>query len=143
MLFRSLPPTSTITNLLGQKGVGVVVLDMNDPTHPVRTTTLTSVAMLSPHESLLVNKKRGILAAVLGNPSQNIGVVDLYDVGTVIRVAPWPFCKTSQVFKECIGVVEDVRDHKGEDIESDEQQAAPGEHRPERCRNLAVARRNR
>lgn len=47
--------------------------------------------------------------------------LDLYDVGTVVRVAPWPFCKTSQVFKECIGVVEDVRDHKGEDIESDEQ----------------------
>ena len=50
------------------EGLGVIALDMTDPRNPVQTATLTSPAMLSPHESLLVNKKRGILAAVLGNP---------------------------------------------------------------------------
>ena len=67
------------------QGLGVITLDMTDPSEPVQTATLTSPAMLSPHESLLVNKKRGIRAAVLGNPAQNIGVVDLYDVGTDCR----------------------------------------------------------
>ena len=49
------------------EGLGVVVLDMDDPAKPRQTATLTSPAMLSPHESLLLNKKRGLLAAVLGN----------------------------------------------------------------------------
>lgn len=62
------------------KGLGVVVLDMNDPAHPRKTATLTTPAMLSPHESLLVNAKRGLLVAVLGNPATNVGVVDVYDV---------------------------------------------------------------
>lgn len=67
------------------RGLGVIALDMTDPRRPRQTATLTSPAMLSPHESLLVNRKRGILAAVLGNPSTNVGVVDLYDVGTDCR----------------------------------------------------------
>ena len=67
------------------EGLGVIALDMTDPRNPVQTATLTSPAMLSPHESLLVNKRRGILAAVLGNPATNLGIVDLYDVGTDCR----------------------------------------------------------
>ena len=67
------------------EGLGVIALDMTDPRNPVQTATLTSPAMLSPHESLLVNKKRGILAAVLGNPATNLGIVDLYDVGADCR----------------------------------------------------------
>jgi hypothetical protein len=67
------------------QGLGVVVLDMEDPSRPRKTAELTSPAMLSPHESLLVNRKRGILAAVLGNPSTNIGIVDLYDVRSDCR----------------------------------------------------------
>ncbi|MET1059002.1 MAG: hypothetical protein ABWX84_05370 [Nocardioides sp.] len=66
-------------------GLGTVVLDMDDPARPRRTTTLTSPAMLSPHESLLLNKKRGILAAVLANPRTNAGIVDLYDVRSNCR----------------------------------------------------------
>src|SRR4051812_43209992 len=38
---------------------GVAVLDMSDPTHPVQTATLTELPMLSPHESLNLNPKRG------------------------------------------------------------------------------------
>ena len=67
------------------KGLGVVVLDMDDPSKPRQTTTLTSPAMLSPHESLLLNKKRGILAAVLANPRTDVGIVDLYDVRSNCR----------------------------------------------------------
>ena len=36
--------------------------------------------MQTPHESLLVNEKRGLLAAVAGNPGTYPGVVDLYGV---------------------------------------------------------------
>ena len=80
-----LPPTSTVTNLLTGAGIGVVVLDMNDPAHPRRTTTLTSAAMLSPHESLLVNQTRGLLVGVLGTAATAPGALDVYDVRTDCR----------------------------------------------------------
>ena len=58
---------------------GVAVLDMSNPSHPVQTDTLTEEPMLSPHESLNLNPKRGLLAAVLGNPSTYPGLVSIYD----------------------------------------------------------------
>ena len=67
------------------KGLGVVVLDMSVPRHPRRVTTLTSPAMLSPHESLLLNQKRGLLAGVMGNPATSVGILDVYDVRTDCR----------------------------------------------------------
>lgn len=79
------PPTSTLTNLFTGAGIGVVVLDMNDPAHPKRTATLKSLAMLSPHESLLVNAQRGLLMATLGTVAAAPGVMDLYDVKTDCR----------------------------------------------------------
>ena len=71
-------PTNAI-NLSGPS-LGVAVLDMSDPAHPKQTATLTELPMLSPHESLNLNAKRGLLAAVLGNPSTNAGLVSIYDV---------------------------------------------------------------
>ena len=65
--------------------VGVNVLDMSDPTHPVRTTSLITPAMLSPHESLVLSRERGLLAAVLGSPAFNVGVVDVYDISLDCR----------------------------------------------------------
>lgn len=62
------------------EGLGVVVLDMSDPRNPKQTATLVSPAMQSPHESVLLNKKRGLLAAVLGNAGTNAGILDVYDV---------------------------------------------------------------
>jgi hypothetical protein len=59
---------------------GVAVLDMTDPAHPVRTTTLSTPAMLSPHESLNLNQQRGLLAAIDGSPATAPGIVDIYDV---------------------------------------------------------------
>jgi hypothetical protein len=70
---------------VAQKGTGVAVVDMSDPAKPVITTTLNTPAMDSPHESLLVNKKRGLLVAVAGNPIFAPGQVDVYDVSADCR----------------------------------------------------------
>jgi hypothetical protein len=65
---------------LKDQSPGVAVLDLSNPAKPVRTATLVTPAMQSPHESLLVNQKRGLLAAVLGNPVAHPGQVDIYDL---------------------------------------------------------------
>ena len=67
------------TNVNGLEA-GVNVLDMSNPAQPVLTARLITPAMLSPHESLVLSKERGVLAAVLGNPAFGPGVVDLYDL---------------------------------------------------------------
>src|SRR3954453_17630732 len=59
---------------------GVAVLDMTDPAHPKQTATLDAPPMVSPHESLALNARRGLLAAVNGNPSTSPGLVAIYDV---------------------------------------------------------------
>ena len=64
---------------------GVAVLDMSDPTKPVRTETLMTPAMQTPHESLNISVQRGILAAVMGNPSRYPGGVDVYDISEDCR----------------------------------------------------------
>jgi hypothetical protein len=70
---------------LNSDGAGVAVLDMSNPSKPVQTATLTEPPMLSPHESLNLNAKRGLLAAVNGNPSTYPGVVSIYDVSKDCR----------------------------------------------------------
>ena len=72
------------TNLIDNQG-GVKVLDMTDPTKPKLTASLITPAMLSPHESLVLSKQRGVLAAVLGNPAFGPGVIDLYDISADCR----------------------------------------------------------
>lgn len=64
----------------GQDLTGVYVLDMTDPSNPVRTDVLKTPAMQSPHESMLLNTKRGLLVAVTANPIFYPGFVDIYDV---------------------------------------------------------------
>jgi hypothetical protein len=64
----------------GAGSAGVAVLDMSDPAHPVKTDDLTTTPMLSPHESLNLNAKRGLLVAVNGNPDTEPGFVSVYDV---------------------------------------------------------------
>lgn len=64
---------------LSGPSLGVAVLDMTDPSHPVQTDSLKSLPMMSPHESLSLNTKRGLLAAVLGNPATAPGLVSIYD----------------------------------------------------------------
>ncbi|MEA2388206.1 MAG: hypothetical protein QOG41_979 [Thermoleophilaceae bacterium] len=70
---------------LGDQPTGVAVLDMSKPSKPVRTTTLVTPAMQSPHESLNLSTKRGLLAAVLGNPGAAPGDVDVYDLNKDCR----------------------------------------------------------
>lgn len=70
---------------LGGDSLGVQVLDMSDPSRPRRTATLTELPMMSPHESLTLNRRRGLLAAVLGNPATYPGLVSIYDVGEDCR----------------------------------------------------------
>jgi hypothetical protein len=72
------------TNLLDEEG-GVSVLDMSDPASPRLTARLLTPAMLSPHESLVLSAKRGILAAVAGNATFYPGIVDVYDVSADCR----------------------------------------------------------
>ncbi|GAC1440633.1 MAG: hypothetical protein NVSMB51_20120 [Solirubrobacteraceae bacterium] len=64
----------------GGSSLGVAVLDMSDPAHPVQSDTLTALPMLSPHESVTLNTRRGLLAAVNGNPATAPGLVAIYDV---------------------------------------------------------------
>jgi hypothetical protein len=59
---------------------GVWVLDMTDPARPTHTATLRTLAMQSPHESLSLNTKRGLLGAVFANPAAHAGQFDLYDL---------------------------------------------------------------
>ena len=64
---------------------GTYVLDMSDPRRPVRTAVLRTPAMQSPHESLRLNHKRGLLAAGMGYPTTQPGIVDVYDVSQDCR----------------------------------------------------------
>ena len=70
------------TNAINPAGpsLGVAVLDMSDPAHPVQVDTLTAPTMETPHESVVLNVRRGLLAAVNGNPATEPGLVTMYDV---------------------------------------------------------------
>lgn len=70
---------------LDSTSLGVAVLDMSNPRKPVQTDTLTQPPMMSPHESLSLNSRRGLLAAVLGNPTTYPGLVSIYDVSKDCR----------------------------------------------------------
>jgi hypothetical protein len=70
---------------LRDRSTGVAVVDMTDPANPVRTETLVTPAMQTPHESLVLNEKRGLLVAVMGNPAFNPGFVDVYDLNSDCR----------------------------------------------------------
>ncbi len=64
----------------GTEGPGTYVMDMRDPRHPVVTDVLRTPAMQSPHESVRLNQRRGLLVADMGYPTFNPGFVDVYSV---------------------------------------------------------------
>ena len=70
---------------VGREGLGTIVLDMSDPRNPRQTANLVTPAMQSPHESLFLNQRRGLLAAVAGNLATAPGQVDLYDLSENCR----------------------------------------------------------
>jgi hypothetical protein len=59
---------------------GTYVLDMSNPRKPVMTANLDTPAMDTPHESLRLNSKRGLLVADAGSPATQVGIVDVYSV---------------------------------------------------------------
>jgi hypothetical protein len=71
---------ANIVSLAAGPSLGVVVLDMSDPAHPVQTSVLQTLAMLAPHESLNLNTRRGLLAADVGNAATAPGGLAIYDV---------------------------------------------------------------
>jgi len=64
----------------GAEGPGVYVMDMSNPARPKLTDVLRTGAMQSPHESLRLNTKRGLLAAVMAYPTWKPGFIDVYDL---------------------------------------------------------------
>lgn len=72
-------PTDVPYNV-GAEGTGTIVLDMSDPAHPVKTANLVAPSMESPHESLFLNQKRGLLAAVAGNAATYPGMLAVYEL---------------------------------------------------------------
>lgn len=77
-------PRDLLGGLL-EDGLGVVALDMTDPSAPRRTANLLTPAMIAPHESLLVHQRRGLLVAVMGTLATAPGIVDIYDVSEDCR----------------------------------------------------------
>lgn len=71
---------ANLISVAGGPSLGVEVLDVTRPAHPVHTATLTTLAMLAPHESLNLNTKRGLLAAEVGNGLTLPGTFSVYDV---------------------------------------------------------------
>ena len=64
---------------------GTYVLDMTDPRHPAMTANLTTPAMDTPHESLRLNTRSGLLVSDAGSPATQVGVVDVYSVADDCR----------------------------------------------------------
>lgn len=77
-------PLSAVSPLAGPS-LGTAVLDLASPAHPRLSTMLTSLAMLSPHESLNLNAKRGLLVAEVGNALTLPGTLDVYTVAADCR----------------------------------------------------------
>ncbi len=59
---------------------GVPVINISNPSQPVRVTSLTSASMIDPWESLRVNVARGILVADNGINGAGGSEIDLYDI---------------------------------------------------------------
>jgi len=74
-------PLAAFTN----QNPGTHVLDVSDPTKPVQTEFLRTPAMQSPHESMAIDRPRGLLVAVLSNLLTAPGSLEVYDVKTDCR----------------------------------------------------------
>jgi hypothetical protein len=68
---------------------GTYVLDMDNPRKPVLTDNLTTPGMDTPHESLRLNAKRGLLVAESGSPATQLGIVDVYSVKNDCQHPKW------------------------------------------------------
>jgi hypothetical protein len=64
---------------------GTYVIDMANPRKPRFAVNLDTPAMDTPHESLRLNSKRGLLVADAGSPATQVGIVDVYSVADDCR----------------------------------------------------------
>lgn len=72
---------TSLGGVLGKKSPGTQVVDVSDPVRPKLTANLTSPAMLTGSwETLKVNPKRGLLAAVSVGPGVSGLFFDVYDI---------------------------------------------------------------
>jgi hypothetical protein len=69
----------------GRTHTGVVVVDATDANHPVPTAYLASPAMVDPLESLKVNARRQLLAAVDSITGTGGPMIELYDISADCR----------------------------------------------------------
>jgi hypothetical protein len=81
----SIVSPANVFSLAAGPSPGVEVLDLGNPAHPTPTAQLTSLPMLSPHESLNLNARRGLLAADMGNGTALPGLMSIYDVSRDCR----------------------------------------------------------
>jgi hypothetical protein len=65
---------------LAAGGLGTFAVAMDDARRPRRTATMQTLASSSPHESLYLNKRRGLLVSVAGTAATMPGVIDVYSV---------------------------------------------------------------
>ena len=114
-------PTNALS--LSVEPTGVAVLDMTDPSKPVRTTTLITPAMQTPHESLNISVERGLLAAVMGNPAFAPGVVDVYDISRDCRHPELMASAPASVFGHESGMALDGRTFYPTSISTDQTTA--------------------
>jgi hypothetical protein len=63
-----------------QERPGTIVVDVSDPTDPKFATNLFTLGMMDPWETLKVNKKRGLLAAVNVMDGQGTSFMGIYDI---------------------------------------------------------------
>lgn len=79
-------PTNIGTGVpANRQNPGVPVIDITDPTNPVRVTSLTSPAMLDPWESLRVSHSRQLLVADNGTNGGGGPELDVYDLSQDCR----------------------------------------------------------
>ena len=78
-------PHPLAVGLVGASETGVSVLDMRDPSRPVRTALLRDLPMQSPHESLHLHAGRGLLVAEMGSGLTAPGLMSVYDVSQDCR----------------------------------------------------------
>jgi hypothetical protein len=91
---------------------GVPVIDITDPTKPVRTMSLTSPAMLDPWESLRVNPIRQMLFGGAGNNNDGGPEIDIYDLSADCR-SPQLLTSTALTYTKADGTQAPIKGHEG------------------------------
>jgi hypothetical protein len=95
---------------------GVPVIDITDPTKPVRTMFLTTAAMIDPWESLRANPIRQMLFADSGYSTTGLGTggpeIDIYDLSADCR-APQLLTSTALTYTQADGTTAPIKGHEG------------------------------